>query len=469
MTWIASCTIEVQSAGSNDTEDCTGALGCSCTAGAGCDVGLICEAQVCVSPDDASGEDDSKKQLPACVEETTQSCGTDVGVCEFGLQTCHDGAFGECEGSIEPADELCGDSLDDNCDGSVDEGFSGAWVLEALALDLPLDAQSSLAVDSEARLHIAVAACDGLSQTGDCEGQVLSYGLREAGEPYEFYTLDDAGKVGEFASLALDATGQVHIVYYDRTQGDLKYIVGSEAAGFATTVVDSSGDAGRGAALVLDTDSLPHISYVARTDDGEITARYATRVADGSFQVETIDVGVSFEGETALSKDAFGTVHVAYVLASDSPKLRYGASVSAGNWTLETVTSVASLATQVELRSDSSGAVQLLFADGLSLVHAYRLATGWTREVLASGSLVRDPVLALDAAGGLYVAYVAGTDLWYLRQPAGAAWNHEQVLLSDGSLPGATKPSLFADSLGGIRVTFCDADSGTLWDVYRCP
>lgn len=50
-------------------------------------------------------------------------CGAeDVGICKKGLQKCEDGIYGKCENAVLPEKEICGDNLDNNCDGVVDEG-----------------------------------------------------------------------------------------------------------------------------------------------------------------------------------------------------------------------------------------------------------------------------------------------------------------------------------------------------------
>ena len=72
-----------------------------------------------------------------CVPGSTASCydgpgGTEgVGTCTAGTMTCNAAGtgYGACAGSVTPLVEVCGDGLDNDCDGSVDEGCIGdrAW------------------------------------------------------------------------------------------------------------------------------------------------------------------------------------------------------------------------------------------------------------------------------------------------------------------------------------------------------
>ncbi len=54
-----------------------------------------------------------------CVNGATQSCGTNVGECQAGTQTCTNGQWSTCTGSIGPTTETC-DGKDNNCDGLID-------------------------------------------------------------------------------------------------------------------------------------------------------------------------------------------------------------------------------------------------------------------------------------------------------------------------------------------------------------
>jgi hypothetical protein len=74
--------------------------------------------------DDCDGTiDEEDCELP-CTPGETRQCGpeADAGICEFGSQLCNDaGAWGQCDGAVYPATEVCGNGLDDDCDGTIDE------------------------------------------------------------------------------------------------------------------------------------------------------------------------------------------------------------------------------------------------------------------------------------------------------------------------------------------------------------
>jgi hypothetical protein len=57
----------------------------------------------------------------SCVNETTKTCGISTGECATGTQTCNNGSWSTCAGEITPVLEKC-DGLDNNCDGTTDEG-----------------------------------------------------------------------------------------------------------------------------------------------------------------------------------------------------------------------------------------------------------------------------------------------------------------------------------------------------------
>jgi len=59
-------------------------------------------------------------QVSECTNGQTRSCGTNVGNCETGIETCVNSIWDVCTGSVGPITEIC-DSLDNNCDEVVDE------------------------------------------------------------------------------------------------------------------------------------------------------------------------------------------------------------------------------------------------------------------------------------------------------------------------------------------------------------
>jgi hypothetical protein len=77
-----------------------------------------------------------------CTSGATQACysgapGTkDKGVCKGGTQTCTNGQWGGCLGEITPAIEIC-DNKDNNCEGHIDEGNPGGGMACTTAMPGP--------------------------------------------------------------------------------------------------------------------------------------------------------------------------------------------------------------------------------------------------------------------------------------------------------------------------------------------
>ncbi len=63
-----------------------------------------------------------------CTTGETRTCGnSSIGICKLGLQTCVNGLWGECRGSIEPAMEVC-NGRDDDCNNMIDDVGNGTSV-----------------------------------------------------------------------------------------------------------------------------------------------------------------------------------------------------------------------------------------------------------------------------------------------------------------------------------------------------
>jgi hypothetical protein len=110
---------------------------------------------------------------PACTPGEVVTCysgaaGTeDVGACRGGEKTCDaSGAFGACEGEVAPAAETCGNALDDDCNGKIDDGC-------------PCDPGEVVDCYSGGASTMGVGICHGGQQTclpdgsgfGDCFGE----------------------------------------------------------------------------------------------------------------------------------------------------------------------------------------------------------------------------------------------------------------------------------------------------------
>jgi hypothetical protein len=129
--------------GQTDEGDPGGGAACStgllgvCAAGTQhCQNGsLTCQPTTPASPETCNNlDDDCDGSVDQGDPGGGAACNTGLlGVCAAGTQHCQSGSL-LCVQTVLPANELCGDVLDNDCDGSVDEGCSGCDTVAGPAL-----------------------------------------------------------------------------------------------------------------------------------------------------------------------------------------------------------------------------------------------------------------------------------------------------------------------------------------------
>ena len=268
--------------------------------------------------------------------------------------------------------------------------------------------------------------------------------------------IDQEGETGQESSLAIDTLGRPHVAY---TSTGLAYAysaglpangaetggAGSLAPGWQVETVDSQGTT---PSLVLDTAGVPHLAY---TDATSRALRVAVR-GESAWQVETVDVSA---GAPSLALDALAQPHIGY---ASSRGIAYAYRNETG-WTIQIVDDRGGSQVSLALDVDDQPRIAYVNAQG-DLKHAYRAGGAWyTQFVDVTDAVFAGPSLAFDRENHPHLSYgmqdVGNEPLKHAYQDA-TGW-HVETVQYFGTL--GQKTSLVFDREGRATIGFGEIDS----------
>jgi hypothetical protein len=283
-------------------------------------------------------------------------------------------------------------------------------------------------------------------------------------------TVDSAGDVGLFTSIAVDSNNKAHISYSQYrwmppvgASFDLRYA--TDASGSWVTETVDSGYVGWFTSVTTDSNNSVHISYLAPTN---YVIKYATN-ASGSWDTQTVD-NVQYLPElsseyTSIAMDSYNKVHISYV---DVFGLKYATNFySPDSWFIQTVDSTGGMGSSIAISSHVFPMHISYFAYNGDLKYATNASGSWVTQTVDSAvyvilqfTSIENTSIATDSNNKVHISYYDATngDLKYATNTSGS-WVI-QTVDSAGNVGGYT--SIAVDSNNKVHISYYDATNGDL-------
>ena len=146
-------------------------------------------------------------------------------------------------------------------------------------------------------------------------------------DEFRWKKVDDAKIAGQYKALMLDSAGLPHIIYWDQTEGFIKYAYKDECR-WQSSTIPTPQDGSVYSAVMDDSSSL---HFIFKGVDGQDTLYYCRR--KGEWEVEVVDHHTGTEASMAV--DSGFRPHVVYYSESDHSLIH--ASKDGSVWQYDTV------------------------------------------------------------------------------------------------------------------------------------
>lgn len=208
---------------------------------------------------------------------------------------------------------------------------SGPWVKGRIPHPGHDGWDGDIAIDSGGQLHTSSVDPSFSETSGGAE-----YGFFD-GSTWQVEKIGSTTiQYGNGTSIALDGLDRPHITYYNDQTRDLKYAE-KNTVSWKIETVDQAGDVGRFSSLVLDAGGQAHMAYYQHLEEGIGLIKYAEKKGASWFvsSIDTLKDVVLAEASNMISLaiDSQGKLHVAY---GDQKVVRY-AKKNGFIWDIHTV------------------------------------------------------------------------------------------------------------------------------------
>jgi hypothetical protein len=314
----------------------------------------------------------------------------------------------------------------------------------------------AISIDSSGNPHIAY-------------GEDHLYYAYHDGSSWNYETVDSSTGVGQFASIALDSSGKVHISYYDWTNGHLKYATNLSGSWVAVTV-DSSGDVGVNTSIAIDSLNNVHISYYDWINDNNGHLKYATN-SSGSWVAVTVDGSGDVGLYSSIAMDSSDKVHISYY-DYNNDYLKYATNAT-DSWVTATADNSGTVGMYTSIAMDSSDKVHISYYDwsAKDLKYATNATDSWVTATVDSTETVGlHTSIVIDSSNDLHISYYDDTldDLKYATNSGvtpgtgscvNTGWDCE-IVDSTGNVGMYT--SIARDTSDNLHISYFDSTNADL-------